>query len=182
MKKSFLTINTSFNQSFKNLYLEFVLFQIQMMPTKEKVILDFEYFIQSAIKKELSWKSLAYFLTDLSTTMDKSKQVIRALVQELEVWVLKVESEKNEVEDFKEVDDGNEVETSGVHITEDHEQIHMSEENMSDILTSDSYTSDFEIERIGNKIMEDIPSSIGIENEIEVLDVNKESIRVCGAI
>ena len=54
--------------------------------------------------------------------------------------------------------------------------LHMSEENMSDILTSDSYTSDFEIERIGNKIMEDIPSSIGIENEIEVLDVNKESM------
>ena len=152
------------------------------MQTDEKVILDYQSFIQSAIQKELSWKSLAYFLTDLSTTLDKSHQVIRILVQELEVWVLKVESEKNEVEDFKEVDDGNEVETSGVHITEDHEQIHMSEENMSDILTSDSYTSDFEIERIGNKIMEDIPSSIGIENEIEVLDVNKESIRVCGAI
>ena len=121
MKKSFLTINTSFNQPSKNLYLEFVLFQIQMMPTKEKVILDFEYFIQSAIQKEISWKSLAYFLTDLSTTMDKSKQVIRVLVQELEIWVLKVESEKNEVEDSKEVEE------KRVDITEDHEQIHMSE-------------------------------------------------------
>ena len=90
------------------------------MQTDEKVILDYQSFIQSAIQKELSWKSLAYFLTDLSTTLDKSHQVIRILVQELEIWVLKVESEKNEVEDFKEVDDGNEVETSGVHITEDH--------------------------------------------------------------
>ena len=60
------------------------------MKTDEKVILDYQYFIQSAIQKELSWKSLAYFLTDLSTTLDKSKHVIRVLAQELEVWVMKL--------------------------------------------------------------------------------------------
>ena len=71
-----------------------------MTATNEKVLLDYQYFIQSAIKKELPWKSLAYFLTDLPTTLDISKQVIRVLVQELEIWVSKVEGEmKDDQED-----------------------------------------------------------------------------------
>ena len=53
--------------------------------TNEEVRVNFKYFIQSAIQKELSWKSLAFFLTDLTTTLDKSKEVIRILVEELEI-------------------------------------------------------------------------------------------------
>ena len=141
------------------------------MPTKEKVILDFEYFIQSAIKKELPWKSLAYFLTDLSTTLDKSKQVIRVLVQELEIWVLKVESEKNKVENYSKEDDNHEIEIPGIDITEDHEQIHTAE-NMSYSHT----TLDFEIESKEHEITEDFLSSIEIEDEIQVLEETKKSM------
>ena len=58
----------------------------------EGVMVDFKYFIHSAIQKEISWKSLAFFLTNLITSLDKSKEVIRILVQELEIWVTKVEN------------------------------------------------------------------------------------------
>ena len=54
---------------------------------------EYEYFIQLAILKELPWKSLAFMLTDLTTTLDRSKQVIRVLVQELEKLASKLEKE-----------------------------------------------------------------------------------------
>ena len=62
-----------------------------IVPPKRRVVVDFKYFIQSAIEKKLSWNVLTYFLTDLAPTLDKSKEVIELLVQELEKWVLKVE-------------------------------------------------------------------------------------------
>ena len=64
--------------------------------TNEEVKVNLKYFIQSAIQKDISWKALAIFLTDLVTTLDKSKEVIRILVQELEKWVSKVD--ENEIE------------------------------------------------------------------------------------
>ena len=51
---------------------------------KKKVVVDFKYFIQSAIEKKIPWNVLTYFLTDLAPTVDKSKEVIELLVQELE--------------------------------------------------------------------------------------------------
>ena len=62
--------------------------------TNQRVTVDFQYFITSAIQKEFSWKTLAFFLTDLTTTLDQSREVIRLLVQELEVWVGKASSER----------------------------------------------------------------------------------------
>ena len=49
----------------------------------EKITIDFNYFIQLTIQKEMPWKTLVFMLTDLTTTLDRSKQVIRVLVQEL---------------------------------------------------------------------------------------------------
>ena len=60
--------------------------------TTGKFTIDYEYFIQLAIQRELSWKSLTFMMTDLSTTLDISKQVITVLVQELEKWVSKFEN------------------------------------------------------------------------------------------
>ena len=60
---------------------------------KKKVVVDFKYFIQSAIEKKIPWNVLTYFLTDLAPTVDKSKEVIELLVQELEKWVIKVEND-----------------------------------------------------------------------------------------
>ena len=56
--------------------------------TTEKFTIDPEYFIQLAIQNEIPWKALALMLTDLTTTLDRSKKIIRVLVQELEKWVL----------------------------------------------------------------------------------------------
>ena len=63
--------------------------------TTEKFTIEPEYFIQLAIQKQIPWNALAYMLTDLTTTLDRSKQVIRVLVQELEKWVLNVENDSN---------------------------------------------------------------------------------------
>ena len=56
----------------------------------EKFTIDSEYLIQLAIRKEMPWNTLAIMLTDLTTSLDKSKLIIRVLVKELEKWVLKV--------------------------------------------------------------------------------------------
>ena len=60
---------------------------------KEIVKVDFRYFIQSAIQKNLPWHTLATFLTDLAPTLEKCKQIIKILVYELEKWVTKAENE-----------------------------------------------------------------------------------------
>ena len=59
------------------------------------VRVDFQYFIQSAVKEELPWKALTIFLIELTTTLDKSKEVIKILVEELDGWVKKSKIEAN---------------------------------------------------------------------------------------
>ena len=76
--------------------------------TTEKFTIDPEYFIQLAIQKEMPWNTLAFMLTDLTNSLDRSKQVIRVLVKELEKWVLKVENDSNH--DFTDMLDTNEKE------------------------------------------------------------------------
>ena len=67
----------------------------------EKVPLDFQYFIRVTIQKEMTWSTLSFLLTDLAVTPEKSKQVIKILVKELEKWVSKKESEPtNEIEEM----------------------------------------------------------------------------------
>ena len=74
--------------------------------TQKGVRVDFQYFIQSAINQEFSWKTLAFFLTDLTTTPDKSREVIKILIEELEKWVAKARNGDMVVmdENDKEVD------------------------------------------------------------------------------
>ena len=62
--------------------------------TQKGVRVDFQYFIQLAVKQELPWKTLSFCLTDLTTSLDKSKEVIKELVEELEVWVTKARNDK----------------------------------------------------------------------------------------
>ena len=40
----------------------------------------------------MPWTSLAFFLIDLAPTLEKSKEVIEILVQELQLWVSKAEN------------------------------------------------------------------------------------------
>ena len=64
---------------------------------------DFNHIIQSTIQKKIPWKSLAFILIHLAPSLEKSNQVIEILVQELELWVSKVESiEMNVINDQKE--------------------------------------------------------------------------------
>ena len=66
----------------------------------EKVLVDFHYFIRSALEKKIQWNALAYFLTDLAPTIDKSRQVIMILVRELEKWVKKWENASKDEENI----------------------------------------------------------------------------------
>ena len=68
-----------------------------------KVTVDFQYFIQMTIEKKMLWSTLAHLLTDLAATPEKSKQVIKMLLQELETWVSKVENESKQDDDITEV-------------------------------------------------------------------------------
>ena len=61
--------------------------------SNERVMVDYQYLIQSAVDKKLPWESLACFLTELAPTLDKSRKIIKILVQELEKWVTKVEND-----------------------------------------------------------------------------------------
>ena len=63
-----------------------------MMQSRNGHEVDFNYFIQFTIQKKMPWKSLSLFLIDLAPTLEKSKEVIEILVQELELWVSKAEN------------------------------------------------------------------------------------------
>ena len=68
---------------------------IEIMHSRNGHEVDFNYFIQFTIQKKMSWKSLAFLLIDLAPTLEKSKEVIEVLVQELELWVSKAENYQN---------------------------------------------------------------------------------------
>ena len=76
--------------------------QKALKKSQKGVRVDFHYFIQAAVDQELSWKTLAFFLTDLTTTPDKAREVIKILIEELEKWVTKARNGDNENE--KEID------------------------------------------------------------------------------
>ena len=89
-------------------YYDFLLFRLKMtsnhgnaIPEANKgVRVDFQYFIQSAVNQEISWQALVIFLTDLTPSLDKSKEVIKILVEELEEWVGKARN-KVDIEKFE---------------------------------------------------------------------------------
>ena len=106
----------------------------------EKVMVDFHYFIQSAVQKNISWNSLAIFLTDLTPTLDQSRQVIKILVQELEKWVSKIENETKE-------DDCNIFPESIVQdsISQDQASEHAIENTESSVPDEDDYSEDVKL-------------------------------------
>ena len=74
---------------------------------KKRVLADLKYFIQSAIEKKISWSTLSSILTELPTTLDKSKEVIKILVQEFEKWIAEVENGKNVIPALNDTNDSN---------------------------------------------------------------------------
>ena len=74
---------------------------------KKRVLADFKYFIQSAIEKKISWSTLSSILTELPTTLDKSKEVIRILVQKFERWITEVENGKTVIQALNDTKESN---------------------------------------------------------------------------
>ena len=52
---------------------------------------DYSYFIKMALEKKITWNMLAFFLNDLTPTLEKSKQVIEILLKELQMLQSKLE-------------------------------------------------------------------------------------------
>ena len=127
--------------------------------SSEKIILDFEYFIQLAIRREIPWKSLTFMLTDLTTTLDKSNQVIKLLVQELEKWVLKVESNTNNDVNEKEFNHQNLEENTNLGKPEETIEEFDNSEDESII----NETEELSYEPLGGKLSE---SELEIETEL----------------
>ena len=106
------------------------------MNVNGKTTVDFHYFINSAVQNQLSWNTLAMFLTDLAPTLDQSREVIKILVQELEKWVTKVENQrKDKVELFE-----------PQVLVKDEEHLHFAQDDQNTFANSDDdYEDSFEV-------------------------------------
>ena len=145
---------------------------------------DFKYFIQSAIQKEIPWKSLAFFITNLIMSLDQSKEVIKILVDELEIWVLKVQNEiGNEMIEVPEIEDqgedqGTDIKDFRKHlkssIPEEETQEHSNEaiDNDSDTLPESKILDDLSAETANettknlNQYYTFVGSSIDVEKDL----------------
>ena len=65
---------------------------VNIQPRDGVLLVDHKNLIKSAIEKEITWNTLACFLTDFVLSPDKLKDIIKTLVQELQTWVAKVEN------------------------------------------------------------------------------------------
>ena len=127
----------------------------------KKVKVDFQYFIQSAVQKNISWNNLAISLTDLAPTLNQSRQVIKMLVQELENWVNKAENEikheSNTQDSYNQVQASNQsIENTKSIVHEDvkTDETHKSLEIGEDNLENDSLEPVSENESIHNSTLE----------------------------
>ena len=60
--------------------------EIAIQDSQKESKVDFQCLIQSVVRQEISWETLMVFLTDLTTSIDESMEVIKILVEELEIW------------------------------------------------------------------------------------------------
>ena len=128
---------------------------------KEKVPIDFHYFIQMTIQKDMTWNTLSFLLTDLAETQEKSKQVIKILVMELKEWVSKVENDsKLDVTDML---DTNEKEAS-VQRQEDKENYEKPQESTEYFGNSDDESIIDDTEELSYEPQEEMTD----ENKLEI--------------
>ena len=102
---------------------------------------DFNHFIEITIQKKMPWKSLAFILFHFAPTLEKSQKVIEILVQELELWVTKVENNQIKV---PEIDNGHYIDS-----LEDSEKANSEDES----IVSDSEISN-DVDIIENEVVE----------------------------
>ena len=75
---------------------------------------------------------LGIFLTDLTTDLDQSKEVIRLLVKELEVWVAKAENDVLTGDDITAIEEMNEQEIYYASVTIDQNELEFKDEIQND--------------------------------------------------
>ena len=147
--------------------------EISIHNSQKEVRVNFQYFIQSAVKEELPWKTLASFLTDLTTSLDQSKEVIKILVEELQVWVTKAKSEAKiaeivEKEQNYAKDDSIDIECSAIKIESSNEELdNLGDEN--DLVEEEIRNSNLDIKAI-------VKDPSQIENFYEFIGDNENKI------
>ena len=124
---------------------------------------DFSYFVRMALKNDMPWKTLAIILKELTPTLVETREVICILLKELE----KLQSTlKKKDKELKMYQNSNFTEESQENIVENH-NIGMVTESIPDnqrCINNQEHNSAIETE------------FETLDNEIEVLEVVKESI------
>ena len=99
--------------------------------------LDFKYFINLALMNKLPWDSLVFVLKDLTTTLEKSNEVIEVLVQELQKLQIDLQNSSNQTENSAKQIETKTIVNSGKSNSED-ESIVSQAERSYDLQATDS--------------------------------------------
>ena len=103
--------------------------------------LDHKYFISLALQDKIAWDTLPFIIESFTSTLGKSKEVYKFLLQELEKSHSKVQSLEKELSEVKKEHVDSKIELSKC-VNKDNCQA----ENTNNILEDDLFLSDLESE------------------------------------
>ena len=113
---------------------------------------DFSYFVRMALQNNMAWKTLAMILKDLAPTLNETREVISILLNELEELQSILKMKDEELETYRNNGD--------------------SEDTQKVCFEAQINTDDVQ----ENKLCSFVKETETMENEIEVLEVIKDSI------
>ena len=121
---------------------------------------DFSYFVRMALKNDMAWKTLAIILKDLTPTLIETREVISILLNELEALQSRLQMKEKELEKYQDSSS----------TTAEIQKIHM--KHQKNALETEFTTGEIQ----ENEQQSSVPEDETIEDEIEVLEVIKESM------
>ena len=70
----------------------FILLSVMILTMANQVEIDHKYFITLALQNKIAWGALPVIIEGLTPTLEKSKEVNKFLLQELEKYHVKLQS------------------------------------------------------------------------------------------
>ena len=113
---------------------------------------EFSYFVKMALQYNMPWKTLTMLLKDLAPTLNETREVICILLKELEAMQSILKKKDDELEMYR-----------NVGASEDSQNIPLETETIPDVIQE-------------NDLQSSVKETEVIDDEIEVLEVVKESI------
>ena len=121
---------------------------------------NFSCFVRMALKNDMAWKTLAIILKDLTPTLIETREVISILLNELEALQSRLQMKEKELEKYQDSSS----------TTAEIQKIHM--KHQKNALETEFTTGEIQ----ENEQQSSVPEDETIEDEIEVLEVIKESM------